>query len=251
MKYNRLEDMEQYIEKRHTCTNEELQQAFHISIQTLRRDLEELKAKGVITKIYGGVLYKENRPSKSKVDSLDERSSSNLEAKQAIGKLSAKLLEDNDVIFVDSGTTACHLIPFIPETFKVTVISHSLHVMEMLCDHPNLTGICLGGTLHNETRTFFTDTSFYPYNYNKAFISTVGISINNGLTNTDYSEGVMKQHVMQHSSKIYIVADRSKFGVVAFNHFADFNRLDGIITEGAPEENYVRYFETLHIPIIY
>ena len=58
MKYNRLQEMEAYIRKNRSVSNEELQQLFNISVQTLRRDLKELEDRNVITKVYGGVLAK-------------------------------------------------------------------------------------------------------------------------------------------------------------------------------------------------
>ena len=51
-------DGEAYIRKNRSVSNEELQQLFNISVQTLRRDLKELEDRNVITKVYGGVLAK-------------------------------------------------------------------------------------------------------------------------------------------------------------------------------------------------
>ena len=97
---------------------------------------------------------------------------------------------------------------------------------------------------------FFYST-FFPYNYNKAFISTVGISAAKSLTNTNLYEGAMKQHVINQSAANYIVADHSKFDVIAYNHFADFSLIKGIITDERPSEKFVNFFENLQIELIY
>ncbi len=141
------------------------------------------------------------------------------------------------------------MIPYLHQQ-EVTVISHSLHVMNALTEAENLTGICLGGKLRRETQTFFSDTSFYPYYYNKAFVSTVGLSISKGLTNTDFNEGVIKRHVIQNSAEVWIVADHSKFGTVAFNKFFDLEGITGIITDEEPNEKYRQYFKNLKIQLI-
>lgn len=250
MKYDRIQKMEEYIMKNKSVSNEQLQQQFSVSIQTLRRDLKELEKRNVISKVYGGVIWRNEPVEKNAIEPLDQRVSSNQKEKQLIGQLAAELVEDNDVIFVDSGTTAYTLIPYLKERSNVTVISHSLHVMNALTQVSHIKGICLGGTLRNDTCAFFVDTSFYPYNYNKAFISTVGISINKGLTNTDIQEGLMKQHVIQHSEEVYIVADHTKFDVVAYNHFADFAGIQGMITDRMPKEKYMRFYSTLNIRVI-
>ena len=95
------------------------------------------------------------------------------------------------------------------------------------------------------------DSTFYPYNYNKAFIATVGISVSKSLTNTNLYEGAMKTHVINQSSKVYILADHSKFDVVAYNHFADYSEIRAIITDRKPSESYEHFFENRGIELIY
>ena len=61
----------------------------------------------------------------------------------------------------------------------------------------------------------------------------------------------MKQHVISQSAANYILADHSKFDVVAYNHFADFTSIKGIITDKRPSDKFVNYFENNQIEIIY
>ena len=83
MKYNRLQEMEIFIRDRKTVRNEELLDKFSVSIQTLRRDLAALEEKGVITKVYGGVVFNETSPDPlRKVSSYEERSVSFAQEKE-------------------------------------------------------------------------------------------------------------------------------------------------------------------------
>ena len=66
MKYNRLNDIELYLSQKQYASIDDLLEKFNISLQTLRRDLKELQGRGVITKVYGGVLFK--RVHETKVD---------------------------------------------------------------------------------------------------------------------------------------------------------------------------------------
>ena len=252
MKYNRLQDMEAYIRERKTVRNEELLTKFNVSIQTLRRDLKTMEDQGLITKVYGGVIYNEELidPLKN-VDSYETRASSFSEEKEYIGKLAARQVKDNDVIFIDSGTTACRMLHYMKDLKDVKVISHSLDVMDILRSMPNIKGICAGGVLIPANGTFLIDTRFYPYNYNKAFIATVGISLAKNLTNTIAEEGYMKSHVISQSSKVYLMADHSKFGVIAYNHFAQLSNLDYVITDKRPDDQFMSVFEANGTKVIY
>ncbi len=251
MKYNRIQEMEDYIRRRKSVSNEDLLEHFNISIQTLRRDLKALEDQGSVSKVYGGVVYKEPETSVNSVNPVSVRLQQASKEKEHIGKLAAEMVENGDVIFIDSGTTAYRMLPYMADLKNVTVISHSLDVMNTLINYPNLIGICAGGTLMTNSSTFLVDTNFYPYNYNKAFIATVGISANRRLTNTNLQEGQMKSHVIGHAKKVYIVADHSKFDIIAFNHFADFGDIDAIITDQCPPDKYLRLFESHQIECIY
>ncbi len=250
MKYERLQEMEAYIRKKHSVTNEELMKHFHISVQTLRRDLKELENHNIITKVYGGVIASQQKITPASLPVLSDRLRINKQAKDRIGFLASQLVKDGDVIFVDSGSTAYTIIPYLQQN-KVTVISHSIHVMNALQQSENVTGICLGGKLNKDTQSFYSDTSLYPYYYNKAFISTVGLSLTKGLTNTDFNEGVIKHHVIKNSEEVWIVADHTKFGNVAFHKFSDLKRITGVITDAKLEEQYQLYLNNLNVKIIY
>lgn len=251
MKYNRQKELEAYLREKKSVSNEELLEKFNISIQTLRRDLKKLEDQNLITKVYGGVVYNSEPDSVRDVDPLQDRDTSFYEEKEHIGALAAQLVEDNDVIFIDSGTTAYRMLHYMNDLKNVTVISHCLDVMILVRDMPNLTGICIGGTLMSSTGTFLADTRFYPYNYNKAFISTVGISLTRNLTNTNLEEGHMKAHVIRHSKYAYVMADHSKFDVIAYNHFADISDVKGFITDVCPSEKYLRLFAGNQTELIY
>ncbi len=250
MKYGRIKEMEEYIKEHASVSNDELLNIFNISIQTLRRDLKTLEEQGIVSKVYGGVVYNTN-DQKNVVSPIMERKNVSSKEKEYIGRLAADQVADGDVIFIDSGTTAYRMIPFLKNKKNVTVISHSLDVMNTLLEYPTITGVCSGGTLMTDSATFLVDTSYYPYNYNKSFISTVGISVSRSFTNTNLHEGQMKQHAIEHSSKVYIVADHSKFDVIAFNHFADYADINAVITDRQPSERYMRIFDSNQIKVIF
>ncbi len=251
MKYDRQKEMLSYIKDNGSVKNEDLIKRFNISIQTLRRDLKILEDQGLIDRVYGGVIYSDNKDSVSSVSPLHEREMSHSEEKEYIGKLAAALVEDGDVIFIDSGTTAYRMLHYMKDLRNVTVISHCIDVMMAIRKLPNLTGICVGGVMQHDSGIFIIDSTFYPYNYNKAFISTVGISTVKALTNTNLYEGAMKQHAINQSAANYVVADHSKFDVIAYNHFADFSSIKGIITDKRPSDKFVNFFENNQIEIIY
>ncbi len=153
MKYNRIQEIENYIKNAKVASLDELLNQFGISIQTLRRDLKELENRNVIKKVYGGVVYNEDIVANTEVIDIKSREIENLNQKQQIGKVAASLLEEQDVIFIDSGTTACQIIPFMNEDMYLTVITHSALAFEMLEGKKNVKIILLGGEYREKVKS--------------------------------------------------------------------------------------------------
>lgn len=247
MKVNRIAEMEASIRRHKMLSNEELCDMFSISMQTLRRDLKVLEERGSVSKVYGGVVANENQVATS-IPSLRERLNAASQQKMQIGKTASMLVEENDVIFVDSGTTACRMIPYLNQMEHVTVVTHSLDVLNALAELSNLNVICLGGQMNHETRSFQIEPLDTPYIFTKSFIATVGID-ENGCTNTDLLEGRIKQHVLQRSKQAYLVADHSKFHSAGFNRFAALEQFDGIITDRKVPESLAKILQQKHIKV--
>ena len=234
MKYNRLDDIEKEIKLHKTLTNEELCSKFDISMQTLYRDLKILQEKGEIRKVYGGVIYDDRQISKT-LPSLDERTQALEKEKIKLGEAAAKLVEDNDIIFVDAGSTTVHIIPFLTEKKNITIVTHSLTVMEEISKHESLKGIMLGGKLNHETKTFSANFNRIPFYYHKAFIATVGADLD-ALTNMYIDDGNIKKEAIEQSEKTYLVLDHTKFKNKGFNIFAHIQDMNAVITDDIPKD---------------
>ena len=251
MKYNRLQEMEAYIRKNRSVSNEELQKLFNISVQTLRRDLKELEDRNVITKVYGGVLFKRSNETKVDVSMPAIHSTINIEEKIKIGELAASLVENNDIIFIDSGSTAHYIVDFLADKENITIVSHSLDVLNAVSKYPSIHCLALGGAYHHESRSYYVDTDTMRYLFNKSFIATVGLSLPRGLTNMNFYEAAVKTKVIGNSIKNYVLCDHTKFNVTAFNNFASLEKIEGVITDECPPDNYLNYFKRNNIQLFY
>lgn len=251
MKFNRLQEIEQFINQSNFVAMEDLTKHFNISTQTLRRDLKELETKGVITKIYGGVVSNLHQISTFERPEVAIRSTLLIEEKVYIGKLAASEVEDGDTIYIDSGSTAFHMVAHLIDRLDITIVTHSLDVLNAVAKIPKLRCFCLGGVYQHKTNSFYSETSQIHFFFNKAFIATVGLSIPVGLTNVNYYEGLIKQTIINNSTKSYIIADHTKFGVTSFNNYANFNKISGIITNKEPPEAYCTFFKKLNINLYY
>lgn len=244
MKFNRLNDMEQYILLSGTSSLEELCRHYHVSMSTVRRDITELIRRNRIIKVYGGVTR--NRAH----DALQYNApfqANPAHAKSKIGACAASFVKDGMSIFVDSGTPGLELLSCLSEKQNITVISHNLSVLSLASQFPNLNVIALGGIYNSETSSFSGKSALEELSkmsIDLVFLKSDGVTIERGLTSSSYSEIEVKKNVAQWNRDIILLMDGAEFGRNALMTFCEIGRLRAIICD-APAPNEFRYANAL------
>ena len=249
MKNIRLEQMEQYIMQKDAVTMEELQKHCNTSMNTVRRDVALLIKKGTVEKVYGGVCARKAE----QLAPFDVRTIKHQEAKLAIGRRAAELVEDGDTIFLDSGTTTLHVVQNLARKKNITIITHNLHAIMAAMPFENLTIISLPGQLHRKTSSFTgleTVRFLKSYNIKTAFMAATGLSLSGGVTNSSPLEYELKMAAMERSAKSYLLLDSHKFGKTALLTYARPEEFEGVITEAVPDESYTGALSKAGIELI-
>ena len=187
MKISRLNAIEEYVLSKKTVSIDDLCEVFSVSKNTIRRDLNELEARGHIAKVYGGVTA----VTPEDVMPLPVRSGLNPAAKDLIGKLAARELSDGDTIFIDSGSTAVNVLRHLPPRIKLTVVTHSLPAMVEAAKYDGINLISLGGAFNPATSSFvgiFAQQALSDLRITKAFLCATGVTVESGMSNTTFLE---------------------------------------------------------------
>ena len=249
MRMNRLNEMEQYILDHGTVSLDTLSEHFEVSTNTVRRDLNELTARGHVIKVYGGVSARDDTGPLPMV----VRAATNSSSKQQIGRLASGLVNDNDTIFLDSGSTVLCMLPHLAKKDGITIVTHSLSAMYEASKYPTLQVIALGG-LYNQTTSSYVGISTLEalsrISTDAVFIAATGVSLERGLTNTTYFEAEIKRKVVQCSSKIILLADSSKFGKSSTISFFPFDQLYAVVTEQKPPKEYMNAIKKANIQLL-
>lgn len=224
-KAERMKQIERYVSGHDFVTLNELSEKFAVHINTIRSDVSELVQLGVLNKTYGGVTSKSARiPS-----SFDERLSIDTETKQVIGQLAAELLEEDDVIYVDSGTTVQTIFNATKLPRHLTVITNNISVINHTFAFPDYTVFVLPGRLERELNCFAsleTIDSIQTYNINKAFIGVRGISKNGELSSASQIDAKMKKTIITVSQSVILMAAAYKVEHPSIINYASLRDVD-------------------------
>ena len=239
MRNTRLEEMEKFILQNDSVSMDQLCEQFKVSMITVRRDIAQLQRKGTIEKIYGGVTARKGET----LTPFDVRRISNREAKCAIAARAASMVHDNDIVFLDSGTTTLHILDNLSGLHNVTIVTHSLQAMLAALPYQNLNVISLPGQLYRKTSSFTgLDAIRFlkSYNITIAFMGASAFSLEHGVSNSSPLEYEIKMTAMQRSARSVLLLDSDKFGRTALLTYAQISDFDSIVTERMPGEEYAR-----------
>lgn len=236
----RKKDILEYLSDVDFRTVKEISEKFNVSMNTVRRDINELTEANYVQKFYGGVSLVRKSDSE-----YDYRNMSNSGEKQKIAEYAATLVKDNDLIFIDSGTTTHWIVDYINRNYNLTIVTNNLHVIKKVTEVSNWDLIVVGSNLKHSSHSFINVQNWdylNSINLNKAFIATTGLTIKSGATNPDSAEAIIKTSMMKRSSESYLLMDSSKFDQTSLLTFAGINDFYRIITSGSVPQYYIDYF---------
>jgi DeoR family fructose operon transcriptional repressor len=165
-----------------------------------------------------------------------QRAKKHPEEKQMIGALASALIEDGDIVFINSGTTTTQVIRQIRSGANITVFTNNLHAaLEM--GEPGFHHYLIGGEFQPRSLSvagrFATDNLKQVY-ANKTIIGVDGISLKHGCTVPSNAEAEVIRLMIEHTKgKVIIAADHSKWGKVSNYQVASLDEIDKLVTDEA------------------
>jgi len=230
---------------RQIATTSELATLCSVSDVTIRRDLHAMEQERLVNVVHGAVSLNIETAKLKMSDKyfITQQAEHNRREKLAIGEAAMALIEPNDTIIIDVGTTPYFLARAIPHDFPVTIICYSLNTFIELHDRENCNVIFAGGYFHQNSLICESNEGIdlvRRLRAKKAFMGATGINDKMGVTSSNYNEQRIKQASIASSLERILLVDSSKFGVVKAAYFADIEDFNTIVTDAGVSEEYER-----------
>lgn len=216
-----------------------LSRVMRVSEMTIRRDLNVLESEGLIRRTHGGAITESLR----QVD-LDYRArrDQHAMAKRQIGEAAARLVRDGDIIFLDAGTTVLAMTEHLLDRRSLTIVTHSLAVVDRLQGRDGIKVFLLGGEVRSDLMSvvgFQAEEFLGTFALDKAFLGTGGIDPKRGLTHSTVEEIPIKTRAAQSARELYVLADQSKFRKAGMMFFLPTAQIDYLVTEGRKDADVI------------
>jgi DeoR/GlpR family transcriptional regulator of sugar metabolism len=228
----------------------DLVRAMNVSSVTIRKDLTELEKQDKLYRSHGKAIlmnpYIHNR-------SVIEKEQLAVDEKRAIGLAAAQLITRDDSIIIASGSTVHAMARNIKPIHRLTVVSASLPVSEILAQNESIDVMQLGGMLRHSSLSVvgqYSETILRDCSVSKLYMGVDGIDFEFGFTTTDMREAELNQKMMAAAQKTIILADSSKFGKRGFAKIGNMEDIDIIITDAGISPQDARAIEEIGIDLI-
>ncbi|GAB2552990.1 DeoR/GlpR family DNA-binding transcription regulator [Gracilibacillus alcaliphilus] len=179
-----------------------------------------------------------------------ERESKQVEEKIRIGERVASLIDNNDTIILDSGTTTLRIAELLSDKIGLTVITNDINIATTLRFSKSIKVIVTGGVLFPDSfmlNGMITNDILKNLNVNKAFIGTPAIHHQKGLTHFDDYLVQAKKEMIKSAKQVFVAADHTKFGRVSLHNVANISEIHGLITGNEAKEEILEHWGNVEV----
>jgi DeoR/GlpR family transcriptional regulator of sugar metabolism len=233
---------------------EELSKQLHVTVVTVRRDLNSLEAQGRLRRTHGGAVsiaplfyepFRTDRSFQAQVEKLADE-------KRRIGRAAAALINEGEIIAVTPGTTTTQVIRGLRLNQKITVVTSTVNVAMELSKRKDLNVFVTGGHLHGEWFSLVGPTTVQSLSHlviHTLFIGADGIDAKSGATCYSPEEAYVNSAMVRHARRKIGVVDHTKFGKIAGWRICHASELDLLITDSGATDEMLAPFEKIHLKI--
>jgi len=220
----------------------QLSDALDVSEATVRRDLQTMSDRRLLKRIRGGatlVSFGAGEPL------FQDKESLNTDRKQRIAEAALGLIDDHDRIYLDGGSTVLMLARMLDARSDLTIVTNSLMAAASLMTSPHRL-VLVGGEFRALSRTLIgplTASVIQTIHVDKAFMGTIGFTVEGGMTTTDPQEAFTKDQIMRRADQVVLLADSTKIGLTSFARSGSIEDLNVLVTDALDADARTRLEE--------
>ena len=219
------------LQEQRSCSVTDLADYLHVSQVTIRRDLDALEEKKLLTRHFGGaqaIVPSSREDEPTYMASITQ----NLSCKRAIAKAAAERLRDGDTVFINSSATALLIYPYI--TKDVMIITNNGRSLQV--ERPaNVSLMLTGGEVNGNKKSLTGQVAvdmLSRITASKCILGVSGISVDGGITSRVMPETIINRTMLQRcSGEKIIVADHTKIGMEHNFFSSDLKDITHLITD--------------------
>jgi len=244
----RIQEITKILERENRVLINDLCKTFNTTPVTIRKDLALLENQGVLKRTHGGAIL--HKPLFRGL-ALNEKEKLNAREKERIANEAVKMINEGDVVILDSGSTTAYLARAMRKLKGVTVITNAVNIALELANS-ELEVMLIGGALQKNSSTLvgpLAEDALSKVSADKLFHGADGIDYDIGLTTPDITEAKTSRVMMQRAGENILLADSSKFGRRSLGVICQMKEVDKIITTKKMDKLEIKKLNELKVEV--
>ncbi|HET8727065.1 MAG TPA: DeoR family transcriptional regulator [Alphaproteobacteria bacterium] len=207
-----------------------LAEHFGVTVQTIRRDVDQLAASSSVRRYRGGVA------APSSIENVDYSARKLLMAdeKRRIARAAAGQVPDGVSLFINIGTTTEAVAQALFDRDGLRVITNNLNVATLLHNNTRFSVSIAGGDVRTRDGGIVGEATIDFIRQFKVDIGISGIDAEGDLLDYDYQEVRVARAIIENSRKVFLVADHTKFGRSAVVRLGHLSQVNALFTDRPP-----------------
>ena len=204
-----------------------------LSEDSIRRDLRDLAAEGLLTRVYGGAL-----PASPAVADYAARGDIATDSKARVAARAAALIEPGSTVILDGGTTTLAVVRSLPRDLACTIVTHSPTIAAALLDHAAEV-LVLGGRLFKHSAVTSGAAAAEAAARVQAdlfLLGVTGVHPRTGLTTGDPDEAAMKRTLASRAAETWALASAEKIGAASPFQVLALDEVAGVVIDPAADQ---------------
>ncbi len=231
IRFARQQQLYAYLKEHKSATVRALAKELYISEASVRRDIADLEAAGLVCRKYGGVMLAEYEHS---VVPLALRDPVNAARKELIAQKAAALIEDGMTVLLDASSTARRILPLLQNKKNLRIITNNARLFDGRSTAATL--YCTGGRYDSENGAFLgagAEEYVRSVRADIFFFSSQGLDETGVISDASEEETALRRAMLAAADKKYFLCDSSKLGQKRTFILCTKDALDGIICDTA------------------
>jgi len=187
----------------------DLSKLTYTSESSIRRDLQQLEHRGMVSRIYGGVKLRE---SANIAAPFEQRIQKNHIEKNKLAKKASVLLADNMTIILDGSSTSLYMLPFIAAVHNPIVFTNNMYTAQKSIEK-GIKTYCTGGTSENNSCVLtglFAENCIKNISADIVFFSSMAFSDEGIISGCNEHETTLRKQMIANSKVSVFLCDSSK-----------------------------------------
>ena len=221
---------------------------FSLSEDTIRRDLREMAAEGLLRRVHGGAM-----PIAPDLPDFSARQVISSDVKRRLGAAAARLVKPGQMIFLDGGTSTAEIARALPSDFAFTVATHSPTIAAELEQHPTAEVILIGGRIYKHSMVAVGAAAMSQISLIRPDIFFLGVTAvhpNQGLSTGDMEEAAIKRHIASQAAETFVLVTEEKLDASSPCTIMPVSELAGMIVQSGIGEERLAPYRALEVNVM-